>query len=105
MLNPGDHAINPILIGAQLAERPGSHKQAPSSSSAATSGERWGADRVAEPRTMTPHASVKPTPPASSPPVKPMPAVPTTPDPVDPDGFNREFHAPAKAAEGRGNGR
>ena len=86
----------------QLAERAISGPRQEASASA-KSGERWGADRAAQPTPTIPPAPVKTTPPPSAP-ATPMPAVPTTPDPVDPDGFNREFHAPAKPSERRGNG-
>ena len=61
----------------------------PSASAAVKPGERWGADRTPAVAPQTPQAM-------------PLPAIK---DPVDPDGFNREFHAPAKPGEGRGNGR
>lgn len=64
----------------------------PSASAAVKSGERWGADRTPEAVPRTPLAT-------------PMPVKPAMNDPVDPDGFNREFHAPAKPGEGRGNGK
>jgi hypothetical protein len=61
----------------------------PSASAAVKTGERWGADRT---------PAVAPRMPQATP-------LPVIVDPVDPDGFNREFHAPAKPGEGRGNGR
>ena len=106
----------------QLAERSviGSSAVAPPSASASASpktGDRWGADRVVDPRPTTPPASPSTPPPVnrdqpgaswihktlpSSPtPTKPATAPTGVSDPVDPEGFNREFHAPPTPIEER----
>jgi hypothetical protein len=84
----------------QLAERAVLGKRPAASPSASPKlAERWGADRAAEPAPR-----ISPAPAMAPPPAAPVPTKPAIPDPVDPEGFNREFHAPAKPGEGRGNG-
>ena len=97
---------NPQLTDRGVIGSPAAAPASASASASPKSGERWGANRPVDPRSGMPPAPANATPPPSPAPTKPVtiPPAPVVTDPVDPEGFNSEFHAPPKLAEGRGTG-